>query len=96
MGTNSPAKIQLQTQLASGGVVTTDTTNTWASGTTHSLAVLVSATGVVTYLIDNNPPIATAAFTFNSGTNVVPFLWYTTLVGGSAEVDIIEWISGNQ
>ena len=45
VGTNSPAKIQIQTQAASGGVTTTDTTNTWASGTTHTLRVLVSGSG---------------------------------------------------
>lgn len=96
VGTNSPAKIQIQTQVGSGGVTTTDTTNTWASAASHTLKVLVSSGGVVTYTIDGSAPSTTAAFTFNSGGNVIPFMWYTTPAGGSAEVDITSWIFGNQ
>lgn len=95
-GVNSPAKIQIQTQLASGGVTVTDTTNTWASGATHILRVNVSSTGVVTYLIDGVAPSTTAALTLTASQNVVPFVWYVTPVGGSAEVDWIYYKEGNQ
>lgn len=95
-GTNSPAKIQIQTQTGSGGQTTTNTTNTWASGATHTLGVFVDASGNVTYTIDGSAPTATAAFQFASGKNVIPFMWYVTPAGGSAEVDITSWIFGNQ
>lgn len=55
--------VQLQTQLASGGLVTTDTTNI--------------ATGVVTYQYNYQAPIVVAAFTFNPGTVVIPFIRFT-------------------
>jgi hypothetical protein len=40
VGTANPNTIKLQTQIATGGVVTTDTTQTWADNETHSLSIL--------------------------------------------------------
>lgn len=69
--------IQTQTQIASGGVVTTDTTQNWADGETHRLAVLVDENGVVSYQIDDAPPVVVASYTFANGTVVVPFIRFT-------------------
>ena len=65
--------ITLKTRLNSGAVTNTDTTDAWADGETHTLAILVSAAGVVTYEIDGAAPTATAAFTFDSTDEVMPF-----------------------
>lgn len=94
------AKLQIQTQLASGGNVVTDTTNTITAATNFTCQVNVSSTGVVTYLIDvtgNGPlvaPTATAAYTFGAVT-VIPYIIYTT-VTSHAEVDLVSYVCGLQ
>lgn len=71
------AKIQLQTQLNSGGVVTTDTTETVADGATFQLKISVSSSGAVTYQLNYEEPTVVAAFTFDSGDTVIPFIRFT-------------------
>ena len=76
--------IYIQTILNNGTTTSTDTTNTWADTTTHTLEVYVSAAGVVTYKIDGVAPTTTAAFTFDTGDRVVPFFYmlqHTDLTG---------------
>ena len=63
----------ISTELNSGGTTNTDTSDAWADGASHEIAVLVSASGVVTYTFDGGAPTATAAFTFDSTDVVVPF-----------------------
>ena len=65
--------IKIVTALNNAADTTTDTTDNWADGETHTLKVLVSAAGVVTYQIDGVAPTATAAFTFDTGDVVTPF-----------------------
>lgn len=77
VGTANPNTVKLQTQLASGGVTTTDTTQTVADGATTQLKIKVSSTGVVTYELNYAAPTVTAAFTFAANTVVVPFLRFT-------------------
>lgn len=92
------AKLQLQTQLASGGNVVTDTTNTITAGTNFTCQVNVSSAGVVTYLMDvtgNGPliaPTTVAAYTFGAVT-VIPYIVYTT-VTSHAEVDLVSYSCG--
>jgi hypothetical protein len=74
VGTANPNTIKIQTQIGTAGVVTTDTTQTWADLAIHRISILVSATGVVTYQIDSLPPTVTAAYTFTSGICVTPFI----------------------
>jgi hypothetical protein len=63
------------TELNSGGTTITNTTDNWGGdGTTNTLRVLVSAAGVVTYTINGAPPSVIAAFTFDNGDVVVPFI----------------------
>jgi fibronectin-binding autotransporter adhesin len=64
----------IDTQLNTGGIISTNTTNGWADGATHTVGVYVSAAGVVTFTFDGAAPVATQAFTFDNGDVVVPFI----------------------
>lgn len=69
--------IQLQTQLNTGGVVTTDTTQNASDGVSFQLEIMISSTGVVTYQYNYATPTVVAAFTFDSGDVVIPFIRFT-------------------
>lgn len=84
------ANIWLITELNAGGQTKTDTTNTWTDGQTKTLKVLVSAAGVVTYTIGGLAPTVTAAFTFDNGDVVIPFI---RLTHGAAAPGAINWVS---
>jgi len=86
--------IKIETILNNGATTTTDTTNDWADGETHTLKVKVSAARAVTYEIDGAAPIVTAAFTFDSGEVVVPFFFFLHAADVAGEVNLIEWKSG--
>ena len=66
--------IQTVTQLASGGQVTTDTTQNGVNGAEHAFAVLVDASGNVTYRYNYAAPTVTVAYRFPADTTVVPFI----------------------
>jgi hypothetical protein len=68
------ANLEIETQLNSGGVTTTDTTQTVADGAVTALTINVDSSGVVTYQINYAGPVVTAAFTFDSGDVVIPFI----------------------
>jgi hypothetical protein len=72
-GTSNPNTIQIMTGN-DGTDVTTDTTDTWADAASKKLCVNVSAAGVVTYTINDAAPTTTAAFTFDDGDAVIPFI----------------------
>ncbi len=72
---DTTAVVSLKTRLNSGAVTTTDTTDAWADGETHTLKILVSDAGVVTYEIDGAAPTVTAAFTFDDTDVVMPFFY---------------------
>lgn len=80
--------IWIKTRLNSGAVTNTDTTDTWVDGATHTLRINVSASGVVTYLIDGVAPSVTAAFTFDAGDVVMPFF---ELLHGTTAPGAINW-----
>lgn len=86
--------IKIDTLLNNAGGVVTDTTQNWADGETHTLAVYVSAAGVVTYQIDDAAPVTTAAFTFDSTDVVVPFMWLINDSDVVGKVELIEWECG--
>ena len=71
------AHIQTQTQLNTGGVVTTDSTQLALDGVPFQLKIMVSALGVVTYQYNYATPTVVAAFTFDSGDVVIPFVRFT-------------------
>jgi hypothetical protein len=64
----------IKTELNSGGTTNTNTTDVFTDGQTHTFRVLVSAAGVVTYLIDGVAPTITAAFTFDNGDIICPLI----------------------
>ena len=78
--------IKIETILNAAATVTTDTTDNWADAATHTLEVRVSAAGVVTYLIDGAAPTTTAAFTFDNGEVIVPFLFFLNATDLAGEV----------
>lgn len=86
----SATEIVLMTELNAGGQTITNTTDAWGGdGTANTLRVLVSAAGVVTYTINGAAPTATAAFTFDGGDVVCPFIH---LVQG-ADLSLVHGIS---
>lgn len=80
----------ISTNLNAGGFVYTNTTDAWTDGQTKTFKVLVSGAGVVTYTINGAAPTVTAAFTFDSGDVVMPFVHH---VFGAATPGAINWIS---
>lgn len=68
------AKLQTITNLNSGGAVTTDTTQTFIDGATNTFQVIVNKNGAVSYRLNGASPTVTAAFTFDSGDVVTPFI----------------------
>lgn len=74
--TQNSALITIADELNGGGTTYTNSTDAWADTQTHTLKVLVSATGVVTYLIDGVAPTATHAFTFDTADVVMPCCYF--------------------
>jgi len=72
---SSVTNVVTMTELNGGGQTITDTTDAWGGdGSTNTLRVLVSAAGVVTYTINGVAPSVPAAFTFDNGDVVCPFI----------------------
>jgi len=72
---SSVTNIVTMTELNSGGQTVTDTTDAWGGdGSTNTLRVLVDGAGAVTYTINGSAPSASAAFTFDAGDVVVPYI----------------------
>lgn len=67
-------EFETQTQIATAGVITTDTTQNAVNATMFQLKVLVDAMGNVTYQINGQAPVATVAYQFANGITVMPFL----------------------
>ena len=78
--------IKIETILNNGATTTTDTTDTWADTESHELEVRVDKAGAVTYLIDGAAPTATAAFSFDAGEVVIPFLFFLHAAASTAGI----------
>lgn len=94
----APGDCAISTRKAGGAVVNTDTNDAWADTTTHTLRILVSAAGVVTFMFDGAPPTVTQAFTFTNGIVVHP-IWthlFNATVGAGDEIYWISMECGNQ
>lgn len=86
--------ITIETILNGGATVTTDTTDNWADAAVHELRVNVAADGAVTYQIDNAAPTVTAAFSFDAGEVVVPFMFFLQATASqTGEMHLIEFES---
>ena len=67
--------ITIETILNNGTTTSTDTTDNWADTEVHSLKVLVSKAGAVTYKIDGVAPSTTATFSFDANEVVTPMMY---------------------
>lgn len=86
--------IIIETIDDNAATTSTDTTDNWADGETHTLEVYVSAARAVTYKIDGAAPTTTAAFSIDASDVVVPFFF---LIHGSDVADAViiqEWEVG--
>jgi hypothetical protein len=89
--------VTIETILNGGTTGVTDTTEDWADAAIHELEVLVSAAGVVTYKFDGGTPATVAAFTFDDGEVVIPFLYFLHANGAQAgAVTLIAFECGPQ
>lgn len=80
--------VVISDELNSGGTTNTDTTDAWGDGETHTLAVYVSAAGVVTYTIDGIAPSVTHAFTFDGTDTVAPIF---RVMHGAGAPGAVHW-----
>ena len=67
-------EFETQTQIATGGVVTTDTTQAGADATVFEIVVYVDAQGNVTYQLNGSTPTVVVAYQFQNAITVIPFL----------------------
>ena len=84
--------ITLEEDAGGTGTTTTDTTDDWADGETHTLEVRVDLEGAATYLIDGSAPTLTKAFSFTAADVLIPFFYF--LNGASTfagEIILQEW-----
>jgi hypothetical protein len=87
--------IYIETILNNGTTTSTDTTDNWADAASKKLCTYVSAAGVVTYTINGAAPTTTAAFTFDDGDPVVPFIHFLQ-ASDLTDVTISLWEVGYQ
>lgn len=83
--------IQIETIDDNAATTTTDTTDNWTDGQTKTLEVRVSSSGVVTYKIDSAAPTTTAAFTFDPGDPVIPFVHFLHATTSPGAINIVSW-----
>lgn len=67
-------EFETQTQLATGGVITTDTTQAAVNATAFEIAIKVDSMGNVTYELNGQSPTVTIPYQFQNGITVMPFL----------------------
>jgi hypothetical protein len=96
IGEANPATIFIETALNNAGDASTDTTQTVADATEVKWCVKVSAAGVVTYTHNGAAPTVTAAFTFDDGDMVIPFIWSLHGTSSSMGAVIGRWDVGFQ
>ena len=88
--------IKIETILNGGATTTTDTTDDWADGETHTLEVYIDSNGAATYKIDGVAPSTTAAFSFDSDETVIPFMYFLHSSDVAGAVTIRSWECGIQ
>ena len=84
------AAIEIETIDDNAATTTTDTTQSNSTSATD-LCVLVSDAGAVTYTVDGAAPTVTAAFTFDDGDAVIPFVYMLQQTQLTGEVDLTLW-----
>lgn len=88
--------INIETIDDNNVTTTTDTTDTWADGETHTFEVRIAANRAVTYLIDGAAPSTTAAFSFDATDVVIPFFHFKNGADAAGNIIIQEWEVGLQ
>jgi len=88
--------ISLSTEVDGGGTTYTNTTDAFTDGQTHTLRVNVDATGNATYLIDGVAPTATAAFQFDNGDEVMPFIHLVHAAVAPGKIHLVDFECGLQ
>jgi predicted RecA/RadA family phage recombinase len=89
--------IKIETIDDNAATTTTDTTDNWADGETHTFEIYVSAARAVTYKIDGIAPSVTAAFSWDNGDTVVPFFFMLQANAAQTGAVILkEWEVGLQ
>ena len=70
--------INVESILNNAATVTTDTTDNWGDGETHTLEVRISASGVASYYLDGRAVTTspTSDVTFDSGDVFTPFMFF--------------------
>lgn len=82
IGKDADGQIEIHTILNNATTAETDTTLAdWADGEEHTLEVRVEKDGQVYFRYDNAEPTVTAAFKFDNGEVVLPFLHLNTETG---------------
>lgn len=84
----SATEVVTSTELNAGGNTITNCTDLWGgNGAVNTMTVKVSAAGVVTYLLNGVAPTVVAAYTFDNGDVVVPFIRIThSATPGAVEI----------
>jgi hypothetical protein len=94
IGQDGDGQIEIHTILNGAATSETDTTETdWGDGDEKTLEIRIKNNGSCTFLIDGAAPTVTAAFTFDAGEVVVPFIFLDTETG-DPQVSISEWKIG--
>lgn len=96
IGTADPNTIKTTTEAAGGGNTDTTLVATWADAAVKELKVLVSATGVVTYQINNAADASAVAFSFTAADVVVPFAFFLQAADIAGKVELSDWEVGFQ
>lgn len=93
VGTANPNTIKAQTQLATGGVVTTDTGLTLADSVVKKFRVEVGSTGKATYFV-GGATVPQVAYTFAAATQVIPFVFFLQSADLAPNVLLSSWKVG--
>lgn len=90
------ADIYIETINDNAATTSTDTTDTCSDTVAVKWCVYVSNAGVVTYTVNGAAPTTTAAFTFDDGDPVIPFIHFLQDTDLTGEVDVSLWEVGYQ
>lgn len=82
IGEDADGQIEIHTILNGGATTDTDTTLTdWIDAGTHTMKIIVRKNGKCEFFFDGATPTVTAAFTFDAGEILIPFIHVTCETG---------------
>jgi hypothetical protein len=86
--------ITIKTEDDGAGVTTTSTTDLATQAVAYKFCTHVGSTGAVTYTVNGSAPTAVAAFSFDDGIMVVPYLSFLHTNDVAGEIDLTLWEVG--